>query len=395
MARIGFTRNLLRPESGEVARRVTFTELFFDLVFVFAVTQVSQILIENPSPLGILYTVILGAAIWWIWVDTTWITNWLNPEHGWVRGMLMTLMVLGLLMSSAIPEAFSYKAVLFAISLVVLQLGRNVFTVLAFAKHRPTHAGNMFRMAVWLSVSGLFWIAGALLPDVQLWLWVLAVIIDYAGPAARFRIPWMGPSPLESWDITGAHMAERVSLFIIIALGESIIVTGSTFSSLAIDPLTVSAFFAAFVGAVLLWLLYFSRSQGDGSDYIEHASDSGRIARTAYTYVPLLMVLGVIVTAVADHGILLEPDATSAWPVGLLCSGAAIYLLGNALFRRATGGPWLSGHFVGIAALAGLYLLHPVLTVLTLSWLTNVVLLGTVIVDELTFRRRSRQRQSA
>ncbi|MEO7148160.1 MAG: low temperature requirement protein A, partial [Terrimesophilobacter sp.] len=381
--------------TGEVARRVTFTELFFDLVFVFAVTQVSQILVENHSLLGILYTLMLSAAIWWIWVDTTWITNWLNPENGWVRAMLIALMALGLLMSSAIQHAFSDRAVLFAISLVTLQLGRNVFTILAFAKHRPAHAGNMFRMAVWLAASGGFWLAGAFLPHIQLWLWLIAILIDYSGPAARFRIPKMGPSPLESWDITGAHMAERVSLFIIIALGESIIVAGSTFSSQEIIWSTVSAFFAAFIGSVLLWLLYFSRSQGDGRDYIEHASESGRIARTAYTYVPVLMVLGVIITAVADHAILLESNGTSAWPVGLLCSGAGLYLLGNALFRRATGGPWLSGHFVGMAALAGLFLLYPVLTVLTLSWLTNVVLLGTVVVDELQFRRRSRRRNSS
>ena len=107
MAPIGFRRNLLRPDSGDVSSRVTFTELFFDLVFVFAVTQVSHILIEHEGPLGILYTVMLGAAVWWVWVDTAWVTNWLNPETGLVRAMLIGLMLLGLLMSSRSSRSMS------------------------------------------------------------------------------------------------------------------------------------------------------------------------------------------------------------------------------------------------------------------------------------------------
>ena len=392
---IGFRRNLLRPDSGDVSSRVTFTELFFDLVFVFAVTQVSHILIEHEGPLGILYTVMLGAAVWWAWVDTAWVTNWLNPETGLVRAMLIGLMLLGLLMSSAIPEAFDEKAVLFAVSFVVLQIGRSGFTVLAFARHRPDHAVNFVRISVWLAASGILWVVGALLPDWQLWIWLVALLVDYAGPRARFWLPGIGRSPLGTWDITGEHMAERVSLFIIIALGESIIVSGSTFSALGIGWVSIGAFLAAFAGAVLMWLLYFSHTQRDGSDYISAASERGLVAQVAYTYVPVPMVLGIIVTAVADHAVLLEPDARSVWAAGLLCAGTAVYLLGNALFRRATGGPWLSSHLVGVAALVGLYFLNPVLTSLTISWLANAVLLAAVIADEVSLRRGQRAEASA
>lgn len=387
MMPIGFRRNLLRPDSGDVSSRVTFTELFFDLVFVFAVTQVSHILIEHEGPLGILYTVMLGAAVWWVWVDTAWVTNWLNPETGSVRAMLIGLMLLGLLMSSAIPEAFDEKAVLFAVSFVVLQIGRSGFTALAFARHRPDHAVNFVRISVWLAASGTLWVVGALLPGWQLWIWLVALLMDYTGPRARFWLPGIGRSPLGTWDITGEHMAERVSLFIIIALGESIIVSGSTFSALGISWVSIGAFLAAFAGAVLMWLLYFSHTQRDGSDYISAASERGLVAQVAYTYVPVPMVLGIIVTAVADHAVLLEPDATSAWAAGLLCAGTAVYLLGNALFRRATGGPWLSSHLVGVAALIGLYFLNPMLTSLTISWLANAVLLAAVIADEVSLRR--------
>lgn len=98
------------------------------------------------------------------------------------------------------------------------------------------------------------------------------------------------------------------------------------------------------------------------------------------------MVLGIIVAAVADHTVLLEPDARSAWAAGLLCAGTAVYLLGNALFRRATGGPWLSSHLVGVAALIGLYFVNPVLPSLAISWLANAVLLAVVVVDEVSLR---------
>lgn len=386
---IGFRGDLLRPHTGEDAHRVTFVELFFDLVFVFAVTQVSHLLIHDESPFGVVVTLMLGAAIWWAWVDTAWVTNWLNPEKTPVRVMLLVLMLLGLLLSSAIPEAFGDKALLFAVGFVALQVGRSLFTVFAFARRRPEHAGNFVRITIWLATSGVLWILGALLPDVQLWLWLAAILLDYTGPRARFFVPGMGRAPLSTWDVTGAHMAERVSLFVIIALGESIIVSGSTFSERELDAAIVSAFLAAFASAVLMWLLYFSHSERRGSRFISEADERGLVAQVAYTYVPVPMVLGIILTAVADHTVLAHPDALSSWAVGLVCAGSAVYLLGTALFRRATGGPWLLSNLVGIAALIGLFFMHSVLSPVAVSWVSNVVLLAVVVADEVSLRRAS------
>ena len=141
--------SLLRPDEGAEAHRVTYVELFFDLVFVFAVTQISHSLIEHPDVVTLLQTLILIAAVWRVWVDTTWVTNWLNPENPRVRGMLFVLMLLGVLMSSAIPGAFGEHAMLFAASLVTLQLGRSVFAAIAFRRSRPENARNFVRMAIW------------------------------------------------------------------------------------------------------------------------------------------------------------------------------------------------------------------------------------------------------
>jgi low temperature requirement protein LtrA len=387
MAMIGFRRDLLRPAHGEGSSRVTFTELFFDLVFVFAVTQVSHVLIHEESPLGILHTVILGAAIWWMWVDTAWVTNWLDPEKPLVRGMLVGLMLVGLLMSSAIPHAFGESALVFAIAFTVFQLGRSVFTILAFARHRPDHAVNFVRITVWLAASGALWVLGAVLPSAQLWLWIAALLLDYTGPRARFWLPGLGRSPLATWDVTGAHMAERVSLFIIIALGESLIVSGTSFSERGFDAASASAFASAFAGSVLLWLLYFSHGERAGSSYISSARERGLVAQVAYTYVPVPMVLGIVVSAVADHAVLADPDAVSAWGAGLVCAGFAVYLLGNALFRRATGGPWLLGHLAGVVALCALVAAYPMLPLVAIAWIADAVLLAVVVVDEFAVRR--------
>jgi low temperature requirement protein LtrA len=386
---IGFKSNLLRPATGEAAHRVTYIELFFDLVFVFAITQISHILIGERSGSNLVHTLVLALVVWWAWVYTTWATSWLDPERGWVRALLLVLMALGMLMSSAIPGAFTDKALLFACSLVAFHLSRSVFTIFVFARRQPDHAINFVRITIWHAVPGALWIWGALAPeDLRLWIWLIALAIDYAGPRARFWTPGLGASGLETWNISGEHMAERVSLFLIIALGESIIVTGATFSTGALTWLNGVGFLAAFVSTVLMWLLYFNHSQRRGSEYIARAAERGMIAQTAFSYVPLLLILGIVLTAVADELVLREPSGpTNAWTAGLLCGASAVYLLGNALFKRATGSPWLFSHLVAILVLAAVFAAYPLTSPLVLSWITNAVLLVVVIFDEASSRR--------
>src|SRR6478735_3972247 len=174
--RWGMRADVLRHGDGHDSSRVGYVELFFDLVFVFAVTQLSHSLIAHPDLTTLLHTVVLGWAVWWLWIDTTWVTNWLDPDKVPVRAMLLVLMLLGLLMSSAIPEAFESKALVFAVPFVAIQLGRTLFTLWAMGRHWPENAVNFVRIAVWLGVSGAFWIGGALTHDEQtrLVLWVVA-----------------------------------------------------------------------------------------------------------------------------------------------------------------------------------------------------------------------------
>ncbi len=389
MVAVGFSRNILRARTGRDASRVSFIELFFDLVFVFAVTQVSHVLIEHPDVTALLHTVILTTAVWWVWINTTWSINWLNPEDGWVRGLIVAMMLLGLLMSTAIPDAFGDRAMLFAVPLIVLEAGRSLFTALAFARYRPDHALNFVRIALWQIAAGGLWIVGSFAsPDARAWFWIAALVFYSSGPPARFWVPVVGRSGMDAWDISGEHMAERVGLFFILALGESILVTGGSFSEGDIDVPHTLAFLAAFTGAVLLWWLYFNHSARGGTEYISGSPEAGRVARLAYTYVPLIMVFGVVLAAVADEYILHDPSTPAdAWTAGVATASFAIYFLGNMLFRRSVGGRWLFSHLLGALALGGVFLLHPLMSALALTWIVNAVTLAVVIADEMAWRR--------
>ncbi|NUU17294.1 low temperature requirement protein A [Cellulomonas humilata] len=388
--RWGMRADVLRHGDGHDGSRVGYIELFFDLVFVFAVTQLSHSLIAHPDLSTLLQTLVLAWAVWWLWIDTTWVTNWLDPDKTPVRTMLLVLMLLGLLMSSAIPEAFEGKALLFAVPYVVIQVGRTLFTTWAMGRHWPENATNFVRITVWLSVSGAFWIAGALVDEhLRPALWITAALIDVVGPRALFWVPFMGPTDPTTWSVRGSHMAERVALFLIISLGESIIVTGTAFAELELEPTTLLAFLAAFVSTVLMWLLFFDRSERSATEFFSSRAEPGMVAQTAYTYVPFLLITGIVLTAVADELVLLHPlGHTDTWTAGLICGAAAVYLLGNAFFRRATGGRWSTPHLVGVAAVLAAFALRDSASPLALNWVSNAVLLAVIVGDVILGRRQ-------
>ena len=390
----GLRTDLRRHGDGGDSSRVGYVELFFDLVFVFAVTQLSHGLIAHPGAETLVHTLVLGVAVWWVWVFTMWATNWLDPERVPVRAMLVVLMLLGLVLASAIPEAFGDKALLFAVMLVTMQVGRSAFVLVALGRVWPENAVNFVRITTWFVVSGSLWIAGALVEEQRLVLWAVACVIDLAGPRAMFWLPWLGASRASTWVVRGEHMAERVSLFVIICLGESIIVTGAAFAELPLDATTVSAFCSAFASTVLMWLLFFDLSERRATEYFTSRDERGMVAQTAYTYVPFVIVAGIVLTAVADELVLLHPlghdgaGHADAWTAALVCGAAATYLVGNALFRRAAGGPWSLPHLLGAAAVGALYATHLWLTPLALNWVTDGILLGVIVGDVVRARRR-------
>ncbi len=349
---------LFRQRDGDESESpVTHIELFFDLVFVFAVTQLSHSLLADLSPIGWLRILILFLAMWWAWIYTSWATNWLDPDHGSVRLLIIAMMLGGLALASAIPDAFGPSGLPFACAYIAMQIGRTLFVLWASIGVDAPRVRNFGRILFFFALAAPLWIVGAAAtPDARLWWWAAALAIEYAGPVINFNTPWLGGSTDEDFDIIGSHMAERCALFIIIALGEAVLVTGATFSELDATPPTIGALVASFLGSAVMWWIYFDIGAKRGSAAIDGADNAGRIARNAYTYLHLPIVAGVVVTAVADEQMLAHPlDAPKLAVLLAAVGGPALFLAGNQAFKWSTGYriPPLS-HFVGMALLGGI-----------------------------------------
>jgi low temperature requirement protein LtrA len=368
--------------------RVTYAELFFDLVFVFAVTQISHSLLGRFTPLGALQTTLLFLAVWWVWVYTSWITNWLNPELTPVRLLLFLMMLGGLVLSTSIPKAFESRGLWFAIAYAAMQVGRTAFFLASIPPDRPAIRMNAVRILVWLSISAVFWIAGGIAQGHwRLVLWTVALGIEYISAAARFWIPKYGASSFEDWTVEGGHMAERCAGFIIIALGESVVVIGATFADLAWTSETVGAFVSAFIGALAMWWIYFHKGAEAGSEQISNSSEPGRLARLAYTYLHMPIVAGIILSAVANEMVLTHPaDHSDLKTVLSAIGGPLLFLIGTILFKHTVRG-WLQlSHGAGIIMLCILAWFAGGLPPLLLSILTTAIMIVVAAWESISLR---------
>lgn len=360
-------QGFLRVRDGEEAK-VTNEELFFDLLYAFAITQLSHHLLQHLGLMTALETLVLWFAVWLGWQYTSWVTNWFNPEHLPMRLMLFALMLVGLLMSSAIPEAYAERGMVFALCYVAIQVGRTLFVLLHLGRgHALTP--NFTRMLCWLCISGVLWIAGGLSEGhARLAFWIAAVACEYISPMTGFRIPGLGRSQTSDWTIDGAHLAERCQLFVIVALGESVLATGASIShSHDWNAPTLIALLVAFLASIGMWWVYFDTSSKDGTEAIVRSDDPGRIG-AQFHYVHVTLIAGIIVSAVGNELIIEAPaehvDMASA---SVLIGGPLLYLIGNAIYKRIVYGVFPRSHLAGLAAL---------LVLLPLAFTTDRLLVG-------------------
>jgi low temperature requirement protein LtrA len=372
----------LRPRGAGAAQPTTTVELFFDLVYVFAITQLSHQIIEDLSVAAVVRAAFLLLIVWWAWINTTWMANWFDPSTSTVRGVLTAVMLASLLMAAALPEAFGEQGLLFAGSYVALQVGRN--TAAAWLLRRRHRLSGVFeRPVVWSAVSGALWLAGAALDgDQRLALWIPALALELGAPATGYWLPRRGRVTTSDYDIEGRHFAERCQLFIIIALGESIVVAGATASEAGLTSTVVLCLVVAFVETVALWWLYFGATAERAKITLSTSDDPGRLARDAYTYLHLPIVGGIIATAVGTELLIADPHhALHGVGLAMMLGGPALFLVGESLFVwRMTGTP----HITRLAFAAFLILLVPIgdeVSALLLGVMVGVLLTAAAVLE--------------
>ena len=374
-------------------QRTTTLELFYDLVFVFAITQVSHLLLDHLSWEGAGQAALALLVVWWAWNYTTWVTNELDLDSTIVRLLLIGLMLASLLLAVAIPQAFGTRALLFAGSYVAIQVGRHVFLTFAAAGAGTTERERAGRILTWFVAAGALWIAGGVVGEpARISLWLAALALDYAAPFALYWVPGRPRLTGDTWEVGTEHFAERFQLFVIIALGESIVLIGATTSELRLTATRLVAFGLAFLLTAELWWLYFNYVARIAQRRLELAADRTTLARDAYTYLHVVLVAGVIVSAVGAELVIAHPaDRLAAKEAAAVVAGPAIYLLGHAVFRLRMAGSVSWKRLAGALACVAVGALATVASALVVAASLVAVLMAVIAAERLAAVRRGRR----
>jgi low temperature requirement protein LtrA len=316
---------------------VAFVELFFDLVFVFAVTQLTAETVHDLTPGGVLRSVLLGWLIWWAWTQFTWTLNPADTSHTAVRVITLAATAAAFVMAASVPRAFTDEAIWFALPYVAVRgLGLGLQVVVELERGGASHAA-VYRWAGASVVGLVLVLVGALVqPDVRQLVWLLAIVADLLAAAIAGRAT--------SWDLNPAHIAERHGLFVIIALGESLIVAAVAISTADLTSGLVTAVGAAIVVACLLWWTYFGWLKDDLEHQFAAADPTrlGTLARDAFSLAHFPLIGGIVGFAVAVEETVAHPDEPMAAAVLVaLGIGVALFVASSALSLRRLGGPLL------------------------------------------------------
>jgi low temperature requirement protein LtrA len=307
---------------------VTPRELFFDLVFVFAFTQVTTLLADDPTFAGIGRGVLVLAALWWPWTAYAWLTNTVDPEEGFVGAALLVALIAMFLAALAVPGVFGDDGVLFGAAFLVVVAMHLALYALAGRGNRDLLSA-VLRLAPWTLLGAtLILVAGFGFTDgVRTWLWVAALACTYVGA---------GLSGSTGWRVFPLHLAERYGLVIIIALGEAFVAIGIGATGIGIGLGEVVAAILGLLVATSFWLAYFDFFSIRGARMLADLRGPDRVAlaRDLYAYAHLPMIVGIVLFAFAMKTIVRHVgEELDSVPAFALCGGSALYLLTYSAVR--------------------------------------------------------------
>lgn len=319
------------PEDAlaEGERRTTPIELLWDLVFAFAVTRVTTLLLNDLSWRGFGHALLALALVWWAWSAFVWVTNAHDPNSAAFRAVLLIATALIFLTGLALPHAFGSNATLFAATYAGVRLLHLGMYVDASRRGNASLAA-IAGFAITVLIGMALLLAGSFVGEtLRVVLWAAAAVIDYAGPA------WLTRKRLRSLQrVAVAHFAERYSLFIIICLGESIVAIGVGASTRPLTAASVAAVFLALLIIVGLWWIYFDRFAAEAERRLRRHRDPVIAAADAYSYIHLVLVAGIIIFAVgARTSVAHASTGLSSAERLTMCGGVALYLVGQVAFR--------------------------------------------------------------
>ncbi|GIG86368.1 low temperature requirement protein A [Plantactinospora endophytica] len=381
----------------EHSRQASFLELFFDLAFIVSFTLLSTRLVGDLDWRNTGQTLILLAAIWWLWVATAWSTDWFNPNEPLIRLLVVSIMFVGLVASAAIPEAYGRHGLLFAGAYVLVHLGRAALLLPALRGH-PIQRRSML-VAVWFTVSAVPWMAGAVLTGAaREILWLVAILMDYFIASQGWPVPWLGRLQPAQLRVVGEHLSERYQQIYIVALGEIILVGGLTYAREGAGLTQTVALALAFGNAGLMLWMYFVPVGGRLSGAIERNQPRGAVYAA---YFHAIMIAGTVHTAVGAELMIMHPldETRASWSLTIV-AGAVLFLVGRTLMGRLVYAHPIRRSVAALvlllAAVPGLVRLPP----LAVGAVTFTVLFCVLVVyvylpsrNERVARRREARRQ--
>ncbi len=357
---------------GEV---VSPLELFFDLVFVLAITQCTALMARDPTWGGIGRGVLVLGLLWWSWVGYAWLTSVVDPDEGPVRLVLFAAMAALLVTSLCVPDAFGDLGLMFAVAYGVVRAAHIALFVLA-SREDPELRHSVIGLGASTAAGVAVLVAGSLLDgNGQAAVWAAALVFDMAGPLV------INPS---GWRLVPGHFAERHGLIVIVALGESIVAIGVG-AEAGVDGGVILAAVLGITVACALWWAYFDVSALAAARRLaelESVPDRNRLARDAFSYMHLPMVAAIVLVALGTKSTLRHVGDPLEWETATaLVGGAALYLLAHVAFKRRTLGTFSGDRLVAaIVLLALVPLAHRVTALVTLA-MVAVVLWATMAVE--------------
>jgi low temperature requirement protein LtrA len=336
-------------DNPERKYEVTPLELFFDLVFVFAVSQLSRHLSTHLSWRGVAETLVMLLAIFAVWFTTSWSATMIRADQSRTRWLVLAVMLLGLFMNASVTRAFTTSGWAFVFPLLLIQQGRTVWTLV-----NATDAvlrEHYFRTLLWVIATTPLWIAGAAMSlEARVLWWALAAGIDQIGRWLAHPIPGRRLRS-ENVEFDADHMLERCRLFLLIALGETVLTTGMAIAEASITVMTLATGTFALTGTVALWALSFGRSHRLIIRHLEKTSDPIRTSRHAVNALTI-MVAGHIAVAVANKEVIVHPYGHTSFALSLLLGGGPIlFLAAHGWYLWAVPNVRSQLHLVGGVAL--------------------------------------------